>query len=313
MSFSSGNAYFSAKNLNVYGRNDGIKSFFTSAVADAPTTVAGDTVNITYNELGSFSESDFDAIANQTYTGSALEPAVTSSTLTEGTDYSVAYADNTDAGTATVTITGLSSTGEPGDEGYDYTMDYTGCSVTKTFNILPASQKMSGTKSYTKTAGAKFKLNVKSNASGAKLSYKSSSTKIATVSSSGKVTIKRPGKATITVVAKAGNYNDATFKVTINAKPKKVTLVKSKTKSKKKGQITVTWKKVTGATGYKVSYKVGKKTKTKTVKGYKHTKKVLKKLKKGKKYTVKVRAYTKSGGKTYYGAWSKAKKVKVKK
>ena len=50
------------------------------------------------------------SIAAQTYTGSALTPAVTvkdgSTTLTSGTDYTVAYSDNTNAGTATVTVTG---------------------------------------------------------------------------------------------------------------------------------------------------------------------------------------------------------------
>jgi gliding motility-associated-like protein len=52
-----------------------------------------------------------DAIANQTYTGSALTPALLvkdgATTLTGGTDYSVAYSNNTNVGTATVTITGI--------------------------------------------------------------------------------------------------------------------------------------------------------------------------------------------------------------
>ena len=52
-----------------------------------------------------------DPIANQAYTGTALTPAVVvkdgNTTLTLGTDYSVAYSSNTNAGTATVTITGL--------------------------------------------------------------------------------------------------------------------------------------------------------------------------------------------------------------
>ncbi|MDO4314393.1 MAG: YDG domain-containing protein [Oscillospiraceae bacterium] len=43
--------------------------------------------------------------AAKTYTGSAIKPAV-ESTLTKGTDYEVEYSDNTDAGTATITITG---------------------------------------------------------------------------------------------------------------------------------------------------------------------------------------------------------------
>ncbi len=45
-----------------------------------------------------------------TYTGSALTPAPTvtlgGQTLVKDTDYTVAYADNTDAGTATITVTG---------------------------------------------------------------------------------------------------------------------------------------------------------------------------------------------------------------
>ena len=49
-------------------------------------------------------------IAAVTYNGSAQTPAVTvkdgSTTLTNGTDYTVSYSDNTNAGTATVTVTG---------------------------------------------------------------------------------------------------------------------------------------------------------------------------------------------------------------
>jgi gliding motility-associated-like protein len=51
-----------------------------------------------------------EAIANQTYTGSAITPTVVvkdgSTTLTLGTDYTVAYSSNTNVGTATVTIMG---------------------------------------------------------------------------------------------------------------------------------------------------------------------------------------------------------------
>ena len=50
-------------------------------------------------------------IAAVTYNGSAQTPTVTvmdgSTTLTSGTDYTVAYSNNTNAGTATVTITGM--------------------------------------------------------------------------------------------------------------------------------------------------------------------------------------------------------------
>lgn len=51
-----------------------------------------------------------EAIADQTYTGSAIEPTVTvkdgETTLTLGTDYTVAYENNVETGTATVTVTG---------------------------------------------------------------------------------------------------------------------------------------------------------------------------------------------------------------
>lgn len=50
-------------------------------------------------------------IADQTYTGEAIEPTVTvkdgETTLTLGTDYTVAYSDNVETGTATVTVTGM--------------------------------------------------------------------------------------------------------------------------------------------------------------------------------------------------------------
>ena len=51
------------------------------------------------------------AIADQTYTGSAIEPAVTvkdgETTLTLGTDYTIGYSANVNVGTATATITGM--------------------------------------------------------------------------------------------------------------------------------------------------------------------------------------------------------------
>lgn len=67
-------------------------------------------------------------LATQTYDGSQKRPSITvtsaGKTLTEGTDYTVEYANNVNAGTATVTITGKGS--------------YTG-SKSATFTILPAT------------------------------------------------------------------------------------------------------------------------------------------------------------------------------
>ena len=73
------------------------------------------------------------AIADQTYTGSAIEPTIEvkdgETTLVANTDYTVAYSDNTNAGTATVTITAV--------EGSDYSG-----TASKTFTIVKADITM---------------------------------------------------------------------------------------------------------------------------------------------------------------------------
>lgn len=85
-------------------------------------------------------------------------------------------------------------------------------------------------------------------------------------------------------------------------------------KSTKAKQVLVKWKKVSGANGYQVTYSLKKGfKKAKTVKVSASKAKVtLKKLKSKKVYYVKVRAYKVYRGQTYYGAYSKVKKIKVK-
>ena len=98
--------------------------------------------------------------------------------------------------------------------------------------------------------------------------------------------------------------------VTTTAKPAKIKNVKVKAKKKK---LNVSWKKVSGATGYEVmsatNNKFTKNKKTVTVKKNKVT---LKKLKPKKKYFVKVRAYKLANGRKYFGKWSKVVKKKTK-
>lgn len=86
--------------------------------------------------------------------------------------------------------------------------------------------------------------------------------------------------------------------------------------------LTVTWKKLPSkhlkqVSGYQVRWSTSKgftakTTKTKLVKGSKKTSLKISKLKRGKKYYVQIRSYTKTGGKTIYSSWSKAKSTKVK-
>ena len=162
----------------------------------------------------------------------------------------------------------------------------------------------------TKTYGNKaFSLGAKAKT---KLTYKSSNKNVATVSSTGKVTLKGPGKATITITAAATNqYNAATKKITIIVKPKKVTGLKAK---KGKKRMTVRWKRDSKATGYQITYaqnKKFKKSKSITISKNKTVKKTVKKLKAKKTYYVKIRTYKKVGKMKIYGAYSKTRKVKV--
>ncbi len=73
------------------------------------------------------------AITDQTYTGEAITPTVTvkdgETTLVPNTDYTVAYSNNVNAGTATVTVTAVAGS------------DYSG-TATKTFTIAKADITM---------------------------------------------------------------------------------------------------------------------------------------------------------------------------
>lgn len=88
----------------------------------------------------------------------------------------------------------------------------------------------------------------------------------------------------------------------------------SKVKSTKKKQITITWKKVTGISGYELyraSKKNGKFTKVATISS-KKTSYTDKKGKSKQKYYYKIRTYKKVGNKKIYSSYSKEKSVKVK-
>ena len=168
--------------------------------------------------------------------------------------------------------------------------------------------------SLTKVFGQKpFQLKVSYSGNG-KLSYKSSDTKVAAVSSDGRVTLKGPGRATITITAAAtASYNGATKRVTITVKPKKTAGLKVK---KGKKRMTVSWKRDKKATGYQLTYAQNKKfkkgRKNITISKNKTTKKTVKKLKAKKTYYVKVRAYKSVGKTKLYGAYSGVKKVKTR-
>ncbi len=123
---------------------------------------------------------------------------------------------------------------------------------------------------------------------------------------------KKPGKATVTVKGK-GNYTGkktASFVIV----PKKQAAPAVKALGNQKIKVTV--KKDKLSSGYKVQYSTDKKfkkgVKTAAISKNSTTSKTIAKLTKGKTYYVRTAAYVKVGKKSYAGAYSKAKAVKVK-
>ena len=111
---------------------------------------------------------------------------------------------------------------------------------------------------------------------------------------------------------KQNNAPTPSSTVTPIKKPGQVKGLKLKAGKKK---VTVTYKKVSGATSYKVTYSTSKKfkkAKTVTVTSGKTVKKTISKLKSKKTYYVKVCAVKKVKGKNFTGKWSGVKSVKVK-
>lgn len=81
----------------------------------------------------------------------------------------------------------------------------------------------------------------------------------------------------------------------------------------KKQTVTASWKKVSAAAGYQICYSTSKKWKNKKQKLTRNNKLIVKKLKKKKTYYFRVRAYRINDMGKLYGAWSKTKKILIKK
>lgn len=257
-------------------------------------------------------------IANQFFTGSAIEPAVTVSyggrILSAGTDYSVAFGNNVNIGQAEVTITGMGA--------------FTGTLRTVFHIVAPSLEMPQGLK--TASAGAKsIKISWKavSMASGYQVyrydSKKKSYTLLKTLSGNKRVSytdksrsLKRGLKYKYKVVPffKAGSATVTGPEAYLeSALAPAGTAIRSLKAGKK--TITVKYKKSAKANGYEI-YVSMKKTK-----GYKRaavvgkagkTSAVLKKLKSGKKYYVKLRTFVKTKNGKIYSSYTKPKAVKVK-
>lgn len=233
-----------------------------------------------------------DPIADQTYTGKELTPAIVIPGLKAGEDYYMYYEDNQYPGVATVTIYGT---------GY-----YKG-TATIHFKIIKKTEKfVSNVKlnrtSYTytgKTIRPSVTVTVngkKIGASAYKLYYKNN---------------KNSGIGTVQVRG-TGKYSRINKTLTFKIMPPKTLLTGLK---KANRSFTASWKKNIQATGYQIQYaadsRFTKERKTVTVGKQSATRYKISGLKNKKTYYVRIRSYKRVGKKVLYSSWSTVKKIRV--
>lgn len=288
------------------------------------------------------------------YNGMARKPDVTvtyqGKKLVKNTDYVVAYSNNTEAGTAKVTITGMGNytgfvdkeftileDGHTGTGGNTGSGDNTATGDENTTTGDNNTTTGDGNKTtYGKpaqvtgvsavcagTTKIKVSWEKTQNADGYLVYRYDSSRKIWKLikNVSGSATISYTDSKLAAGVAykyrvcayveAANNTGDVSKTVTAATKPAKSSLKKVTAKQNK---IMLKWKKTTGS-GYDITYSTKKNfsgAKTIKVSGASKTSYTIKKLKSNKTYYVKIRAYTKIGSKIYRGAYSAKKKIKIK-
>lgn len=170
-------------------------------------------------------------------------------------------------------------------------------------------------------AGIVFKWKRAANASGYKIYRRTGNSSkwvnIATVSGSNTLvytdgSVKSGTMYTYTVRAYKGSalsaYNKNGSRIVRLTAP-----VQYKPSSKASGKLTVRWKKAVGASGYQIQYAASRSMRGARTVSTSALTRTLSGLKKGSTYYVRIRAYKKVSGKTYYGAWSSVKNVKVRK
>ncbi len=248
-------------------------------------TEVGDDEDLEIPVIKDINDCTISNIPVQRYTGKALTPAITvkdgDKTLVKGTDYTVSYKNNINAGTAMATIEGKNN--------------YTG-TITKTFKINKAAigSKTAimtlSTSSYTyskayKKPGVtvKYGSKVLKNGTDYTVSYKNN---------------YYPGTATATITGK-GNYSGSLYKNFTIKVPNLAATKKVNVNLYGYDDLKATWSKVSGATGYYVYYKKS------TAKRYTYLGTTIgttyKKanLSDGAAYSFRIYPYVKINGKTY--------------
>ena len=228
-----------------------------------------------------------DPISGQTYTGSPLTPAPTvtwnETTLVPSTNYKVAYSGNTNAGSATVTITGKGN--------------FTGTNQT-TFAISPASISGASVAAVADQAytGSALTPSLAVTWNGKTLKSGTAYTAIY----SNNVSL---GTATVNITG-INNFAGSVT-TTFAVVPAKLTGVKSKAGTAA-GTVLVSWSQTDGGvTGYEVDSATSSDGTYTSAGQTSQLSMAVATLTSGKTYYFEVRAYVVIAGTAYYGAWSK--------
>ena len=241
------------------------------------------------------SKATVSAIADKTYTGSAIKPAVTvkiGRTVINPKEYTVEYSNNVKPGVASVTITGLNN--------------FYGTKKV-TFNILPAKVKNLAASGET-TTSLKLSWSSSAYAQGYEVyrydTGKKTYVKVATVTgTSSNITGLAAGtdyKFAVSAYVKSSGKTLYSEKTVINAatKPAKVSGISFSSRAEK--SIALKWNTVKGATGYKV-YRLVAKDNYKYLGSTSKTAYNVNGLTGSTAYTFKVVAYKKVGNKELVG------------
>lgn len=232
--------------------------------------------------------------------------------LVKGTDYTVSYENNVNAGTATIKITGIGL--------YEGTLEAT--FEIKQKNIAEEAVDFSNVKAEYTYTGQAVTPQVTVAGLTANTDYRvtySNNTAVGTATITVTGIGNYSGQVTKTFTIKKAAVNPTTAAPTTAAKKTTVKVGKTKVTNavKKKGanKINLKIKRVKGAKRYQVQISVTKKFKKVLVrKTVKKVKVVIKnkKLKNRKKLYVRARAMKTVKNRKYYGRWSAGKKVKIR-
>ena len=222
-------------------------------------------------------------IADQTYAGSACKPAVKISGLVEGTDFTVAYSNNTKPGTATITVTGIGA--YKGTAKIQFNIKLAKASLTSASNISGGVQLQwkavsgaAGYEIYRKTSGSSTYTKLYTVTSGSTLSY-----------------IDKAASQGTTYIYKIRAYYGSVMGDYSAEKSMKRLAQPSISVSNASNGITIKWNQVTGASGYNVYRKVSGEsnyTKVKTITGGSTVSYTDTGAAAGKTYLYKINAYS---------------------